>query len=439
MSNIEIYVDKNRNLKIMVRKYDKSDRIDYKLSGDDAKKYIKEISYQDIIDTKDDGYNEFVYFEDFSVRILDYKKILKNKEAYEALMPLLNNVKVYDERRKKLSNKKVQRRNKYAFGTISFVGLTAIVASGIISAAGATNKTSSDISVRKVEAYTEDGLDHYVFEVDRTPEDDMFFDVEENAYYNKAEEEPVIEVDTLQEAKTEEEPVIEESSSIVNEPQEIQEENNYDTVYIDHIDVSKSEKAYSAYLNYFDVISKYARMYGLDEKLMMAVATQENGVHTTDLARPAIGLMAVETYWIGKDITGYNFETQSYKTLHITPENLQNLEFNIEASCILFQNGLMVVDYNPILGLQEYNMGDPNMQIILEAYSQASGRSKEDIINDKTDIGWLAYTHLPGEGDPEYVPNVLSFDGDECTIVNIRPDGVKVGITIKNPEKTKIY
>ena len=57
-------------------------------------------------------------------------------------------------------------------------------------------------------------------------------------------------------------------------------------------------------------------MYGLDPNFMIAVATQESGVHNSyDETTAAIGLMQIEkSVWNNKSITVYNYETKEDET-----------------------------------------------------------------------------------------------------------------------------
>lgn len=186
---------------------------------------------------------------------------------------------------------------------------------------------------------------------------------------------------------------------------------------------------------YKDIFNKYSNQFGIDENLLIAMASQESsGVHSkTSQNGSALGLLQVEiSIWNNQSITAYNFETNSYETITITEEKLKDVDFNIKASTMILQDYLNKYNYNIPIALQTYNIGPGNMNKVLNACSQDIGINKEDIINNPNNLEWLNYLNYANGGDKEYLNNVLSFIKNETELTVLKPDGSNKQITIKN-------
>lgn len=224
------------------------------------------------------------------------------------------------------------------------------------------------------------------------------------------------------------------------------EENNVvntnPAVSINYEDRSLTQKAYLTNLNYGVLIEKYAKMYGLDENLVLAIATQERGKHSTVQDRGgATGLMQLQnSVWEGETITAYNFETNSIDKEYITKEKISNLETNIKISCMAIQNCKDYMNKNILATIQCYNMGYGNMMKILSTYSKETNKSITDILNDQSDIGWLEYRNIINKGDKNYIENVLSWMGSDIVIKNNNKDNTETILCVSNNlENNKIY
>lgn len=209
---------------------------------------------------------------------------------------------------------------------------------------------------------------------------------------------------------------------------------------LDYISRVEDEKAINTKVKYGDLITKYAKMYGIDPNLVIALATQERGEHSNIMDEGgAIGLMQIQVGpWLNKGLTAYNFEKQEYETIYIDIEKIKNLETNIQIGCIILQNAFRTVDYNILAGLQCYNMGGPNMANILNCYSINSNKPVEQILSNQNDIGWLDYRTVSKEGDYNYVENVLSYVGPSANIYVKRDDGSLCSLNISN-SVNKVY
>lgn len=218
-----------------------------------------------------------------------------------------------------------------------------------------------------------------------------------------------------------------------------QEENIENSVFIDYEDRSETDKAYFTKNNYWDLIEKYSKMYGLDPNLVLAIATQERGSHSSVMDEGgATGLMQVQNeIWENQEKISYNFDIQDYETYYITPERIQDLEQNIRIGCAIFQECLQVMDYNIPAAIQCYNMGQGTMYGILNEYSMDTGKSVEEILNNPSDIGWLGYRDVIPYGDPIYLENVLSWMGDSSNITVLKNNGEEVFLSVSNNTQQK--
>lgn len=169
-------------------------------------------------------------------------------------------------------------------------------------------------------------------------------------------------------------------------------------------DRSQSEKATTTKEMYYDVIKKYADMYGLPANLMVAVATQERGIHSQTVDRGGgFGLFQIQAVgswnWINKEISAYNFETGQIETVTVCLESdgsinknmLANLEYNTKIACMIMSANIKMYNYDIIAALQSYNSGTMVLGL-KEKYG-------EDWVNHRE--------NLPG--DPLYIEHVLSY------------------------------
>jgi len=210
--------------------------------------------------------------------------------------------------------------------------------------------------------------------------------------------------------------------------------NELPTVEFDYEDRRNTDKACFVMEEYGDLLTKYATRYGIDPNLMIAIATQERGVHSSDMdPGGATGLMQIQNgVWLGEEISAYNFETGKRDKYIVTNDMIRNLETNIQLGCMYFQNCLDYMHYNIPAAVQCYNMGFGNMGKILNAYSQEQGVSKVDILSDPTDTGWMDYRYLCNDGDELYFEHVSSWLNDNSVTVLNRNNNNNVSINITN-------
>lgn len=205
-------------------------------------------------------------------------------------------------------------------------------------------------------------------------------------------------------------------------------------------DRSYTDKAVLARESYFDIYSKYGKIYGIDPNLMLAIGTQERGVHSsTESSGGGIGLNQIQvSVWAGKSLTAYNFEIGDYETITVDGNKLGELGYNIKIATMIFSNNLRYYDYNIIVALQAYNYGSGNMNKVFKAYEEASEVSKESVISDMYNNEWLNYRSVVNggdlrKGDHLYIEHVLSYiNSDPSVIKIIKPNLEVVTLYIKN-------
>ena len=186
---------------------------------------------------------------------------------------------------------------------------------------------------------------------------------------------------------------------------------------------------------YDDIFQKYAKMYGLDAKLLKAMACQESGGdHYGHIGNgPAEGIMQIEkSVHIGETVTGYNFETGENDYFEITSDNLQDIDFNIRVAAIDLRNAIESFNYNIPQGTQAYNLGIGGMNQTLAICCRNIGEEQANLEKDPTNNSWLSYRNAIGIGDPEYIEHVFSYLPNNTTLTVKDRDGTDHTITIKN-------
>ena len=90
---------------------------------------------------------------------------------------------------------------------------------------------------------------------------------------------------------------------------------------------------------------------------------------------------------------------------------------------MVFQQCLSYTNDNLLAALQCYNYGPGNIDTVLSNYSWASGLSRDEILNDKSSVGWMDYLNCVSAGDSKYISNVMKWLGDNNTFVTFADDG----------------
>lgn len=201
-------------------------------------------------------------------------------------------------------------------------------------------------------------------------------------------------------------------------------------------DLTGSEKYQNAKEKYFDLIEKYATEYGLDPMVMLALATQERGVHSETVdSGGGLGLFQIQIEggwnWNNENVSAFNFRTNEEETVTITKEKASTLEYNIKYGCMLFQNALREQNYNVPRAIQCYNYGSSYMDQVISECCRDTGQSRSDI-SDPTNLIWINYRSIIKNGDDRYLENVLRYLPNDTQIEFKKPSGETITMTFEN-------
>lgn len=384
------------------------------IKGAPVYEYIRKISKNNIINIYESQNEGKIILEckNSTINLIGYEALFKKN----GMKPILNNIKDYFEKQKikNTKKKKVARINKYSGKRFVAGGLALIVLGGC--SIGLFKKHSSaSIVTNDVVIKTSNPEFNY---------DDSIkieYDTETN----------------ISNVETE----YKEGINIPNVEIEVPKEE-VKMVSIDYEDRSSTTKASNAKENYYGLIDKYSKMYGLDSNLVLGVATQERGVHSTKMdPGGATGLMQIQnSVWLNQEVTAYNFELGRNETIKIDSNKIKNLETNIKLGCMILQNCFRYMKYNPLVSIQCYNMGYGNMRKILDTYSYNSNKSIDEILSDVYDTGWMEYRNLIKVGDQNYVENVLSWIGSDIELHIVDRNGQLIDLAINNElNNNKVY
>lgn len=412
MKRVEIYIDNTGSLALTEFKNYNSPYERLVLKGRETYDYIRKLASHSLIDLCEYKFRNDVLleYENCVINLNEYDQLLNKR----GLAPLLKNIKDFKEKETLESTtiKKVTRKNKYDKRRIVASGLAVLVLGGC--ALGFFKKDANqDKTFKPLNSISK-------FDNDSQKENNKL--IFEDSL-NSSNENSIDKTDLKQEINKEKVEVI-------------------TPISISYEDRSLEEKVETTKNNYWNLINKYAKQYGLDPNLVLAIATQEKGIHSSTQDRGgATGLMQIQNgVWENEYISAYNFDTNSTEKIYVTKQKISDLDYNIKFGCMYFQNCLEYMNYNVVAAVQCYNMGKGNMDTILKAYSKQTNRSKEQILNDEYDLGWLDYRYIPREGDPEYIENVFSWLGEDIELNNIKNDNSIIKTTIKSDlDYRKIY
>ena len=349
--------------------------------------------------------------------------MLENPKYKQLFMPILKNAFEYvtSHERKYSKNKKVKRENKYVnnksknktgnkhiIKTIAASALTLTILMSI-------GKITSKIDTQTSKEALENTPDTYT--ITNIIEDEK---IQEIAAPNIAASEIVNKVE-------------EEIKHIKNvKPMSDHVDSEY--AKLDYEDRSDSDKANTTRAYYSEVIEKYSQTYGLDSNLILALATQERGVHGTTMdPGGATGLMQIQNaVWDGGTLTAYNFDTNSWEQIKVDIPSLSDLDYNVKVGCMIFQDYLRYNNYNILATIQAYNMGYGTTDRLISIYCNETGKTREEVLEHQNDTGWLKYRQGITYGDQKYIEHVLSFYGPQGTISVQKTDGSICSVTVGN-------
>ena len=186
---------------------------------------------------------------------------------------------------------------------------------------------------------------------------------------------------------------------------------------------------------YEDIFEKYARMYGLDKELLIAMGAQENyGEHYENLHNHgSTGMMRIEDVNLDTDIKAYNFETGEMEKFHITLDKIKDLDTNIKVGAMMLRSKIDSFDNNLPLAIQSYNYGNGNVSKVLNLCAEKEGINKDDIKSNPLYQNWMKYRKdAVKNGDPVYLERIFSYlpSGYELNIKS--RDGNDISMRIIN-------
>ena len=392
MYRIEIYYNKKGELTFA--QYDKKDRLLGRCHGKNVKKCLNAIKDEKIKKVYPSGKDTAtVAYSDANVNIHHINHVTKDPLMQDYLKIVEKKIEKTEERASR-----VTRTNKYR-GPLVFVTTLLVLAFVSNIMAGAT----------------------------MAPKDAKISGKPESSFHLNIEQ-PNQNSSVTTDIKTFESSTIEEDMEIPN------------YTFLEYEDRSDEEKLHTASTLYFDKIEKYANMYGLDPELVLALATQERGVHSSQIdSGGATGLMQIQNgIWLDNEITAYNFNTNSYETVKVTKPKIENVDSNIKIGCMILQDMIHDKDYNILAGVLSYNMGGTNVNKIIKKHSETSGLSREDILSNQNNCDWLNHRGIITVGDKDYVQHVLSYLGNDIDTYVLKPDGERVELSVKNYDVTQV-
>ena len=431
MKTVLVTNNSTLNISIFDKSHPEIEPLD--LIGEAAIHYIESFyrnKIKNVIGTEYD-HDLTMRYENYDLELKNYAQILENSEYKKLFTPIIKNAMEYESihENKLPKKKKVKRENKYVKEDkknkngnkhiIKTIAVSAVTLSLLMS----IGKMSGKLDTKTSKEVLENMPDTYT--IANIVEDEVVQEVEAAS---------ATALETLSEIQ--EEPVVEEVKQVVSvEHKEVPENSDY--VQLDYSDRSSTDKANTTRENYSNVIENYCKTYGLDSDLIIALATQERGVHGTTLdPGGATGLMQIQnSVWDNGTLRAYNFDTESWEQITVNIPSLSDLDYNVKVGCMIFQDCLRYNDYNIIAAIQAYNMGYGTTDILISDYCNETGKTRDQVLADQNDTGWLKYRNTIPYGDPNYVENVLSFYGENGTINVQKPDGSICSVTVGNETK----
>ena len=199
----------------------------------------------------------------------------------------------------------------------------------------------------------------------------------------------------------------------------------------------ETEKYINMVNTYGDEVNKYAKMYGLDPELVLAIGTLERGVHSTEVDYDGgLGLFQIQVAgpwsWVGETVRAYNFETHEYDKFVIDEESVRDISNNIQVGCMILQSELVSANYNVAEAVTAYNYGRTNMDKVLKICSSNTGIPFGELRQFGNTSCWLGYRDCISGGDPTYLEDVFKYIEPNTILSFTKPDGEVVKIAYMN-------
>ncbi len=223
---------------------------------------------------------------------------------------------------------------------------------------------------------------------------------------------------------------------------------NYN-INIDCSDKSENPEIIDIQEKYRELANRIGNKWGVSSNLILAMLTQETHGLETNLMQINFNTKKDEIY------TVYNFETNQYCSYVLTdnPNNydssittisrkdIENPFTNISIATIYYRSVLnKYANNNPIAAIELYNKGPGNFNTNMSATENATGLSRDQILNDIENAYFIDYSGTCGAGDPDYIPNVLQYlNGDITILFNDDYNNIsKIDCTINKTKKEEL-
>lgn len=174
--------------------------------------------------------------------------------------------------------------------------------------------------------------------------------------------------------------------------------------------VTGSQSKYQTAMQFLDLYEIYGKRYGVDPYLLLAMAAQENGgsdyIDSSRYGRSGVGLMQIVKSTGERGITAMNYETGQKESFHLNNVGEFTAENSIHFAAMYMQYLGNQFSWNVGLAIQAYNGGGGTASKAVNSYASASGKSRDEILKNQGDTGWISYIGL---GDKEYLAHVLQY------------------------------
>lgn len=112
--------------------------------------------------------------------------------------------------------------------------------------------------------------------------------------------------------------------------------------------------------------------------------------------------------------------------IKITPRDLENNHTAISIGTAILASCMQDREYNIPLGIQEYNMGPTGIRNVVQETARKEGyKTTEELYHNQTNMDFTKHTYITGNGDPDYVKNVVKYlniynEGNNDSIVSVK-------------------
>lgn len=138
--------------------------------------------------------------------------------------------------------------------------------------------------------------------------------------------------------------------------------------------------------------------YGVDPYLLESIGMAESSLNHSDTIPSSenykggsIGLLQISRIHLGTYITAYNYIDEKEESVYVTEDSISDLKTNIQVGTMMMQNSLKQFDNNIYVAIQAHNYGNDAMEIIINKYASETNKTREEVLSDLNDFGWMKY------------------------------------------------